>query len=232
MKRSKSYKQVRDSLEALRLYAPSEALDVIKKTSRAKFDETVEVHFNLGIDPRHADQQLRGTLVLPHGSGRDLRVAVIAPDSYHEAARVAGADHVGDDDLIAQIQSGWLEFDILIATPDSMRKLGKLGKLLGSKGLMPNPKSGTVTTQVDTVVRDFKSGKIAYRNDKYGLIHVIIGKCSFEQDKLVENFMTLYQTIIKAKPAKAKGSYIQSLYACATMGPSVAIEPLETKWRL
>ncbi|MBD97184.1 50S ribosomal protein L1 [Candidatus Marinamargulisbacteria bacterium] len=231
MKRSKAYKASVDAVKEAGVTSPLDALKKIKEASFAKFDETVEVHFKLGIDPRHADQQLRGTLVLPHGSGRSLTIAVLAPESYHSDAQLAGADYVGDDDLIEKIQSGWLGFDLLIATPDVMRKLGKLGKVLGSKGLMPNPKSGTVTKDVGSVVKEFKSGKIEYRNDKQGLIHVIIGKCSFSAEQLYDNFSTIHQTISKAKPAKSKGTYMQSIALCSTMGPSVFIETLESKWK-
>jgi large subunit ribosomal protein L1 len=231
VKRSKAYASASDAIKTTDLSSPFDAISAVKNVAFAKFDETVEVHFKLGIDPRHADQQLRGTLVLPHGSGRSLTIAVLAPESYHKEAQDAGADYVGDDDLVEKIQSGWLDFDLLIATPDVMRKLGKLGKVLGSKGLMPNPKSGTVTKDVGSVVREFKSGKIEYRNDKQGLIHVIIGKSSFGVEQLYDNFVAIYQTISKAKPAKSKGTYIQSVAVCSTMSPSMFVEPLESKWK-
>lgn len=231
MKRSKAYVSASDAIKTTTLSSPFDAIASLKQVAFAKFDETVEVHFKLGIDPRHADQQLRGTLVLPHGSGRSLTIAVLAPESYHKEATEAGADFVGDDDLVEKIQSGWLAFDLLVATPDVMRKLGKLGKILGSKGLMPNPKSGTVTKNVAAVVQEFKAGKIEYRNDKQGLIHVIIGKCSFTAEQLYDNFVMIYQTLSKAKPAKSKGTYMQSVSICSTMGPSVFVEPLESKWK-
>lgn len=211
-------------------YSPEQALNLVKEASFAKFDETVEVHFKLGIDPRHADQQLRGTLVLPNGTGKSKRVAVITSPDKVQVAQNAGADEVGGEDLIEKIGTGWFEFDILVATPDMMAKVGKLGRTLGSKGLMPNPKSGTVTTDLEKTVTEFKSGKIEYRNDKYGNIHLVIGKASFGLDALLKNFETVYDTLVKIKPQKAKGVYMRSISFATTMGPGVWVEPQKLKW--
>ena len=230
MSRSKAYQKASEAISA-ELVSPKEGLEAIKSQVFAKFDETVEVHFNLGIDPRHADQQLRGTINLPHGSGCSIRIAVIAPEAQHEAAKKAGADEVGADDLIEKMQGGWLECDLVIATPEMMSKVGRLGKVLGTRGLMPSPKSGTVTKDLEKTVSEFKSGKIEYRNDKQGLIHTILGKASFTAGQLYENFLAIYDIIVKSKPSKAKGVYLKSISFCTTMGPSVSVEPLKVRWK-
>ena len=232
MSRGKKYVESLSKVNRTTLHRPKDALDIIKDVAFAKFDETVEVHFNLGIDPRHADQQLRGTLVLPHGTGKSVKVAVVAQGEKAKEAQSAGADVVGSEDLIEKIQGGFLEFDILVATPDMMSKLGRLGKILGTKGLMPNPKSGTVTNDIEKTVREFKSGKLEYRNDKAGIIHLGIGKVSFAKENLVDNFMMVYDTLLKVKPSKAKGVYLRSISVSSTQGVGVFIEPLKVKWEV
>ena len=203
---------------------PSEAVRLVQETGKAKFDETVELHVRLGVDSRHADQQVRGAVVLPHGTGRTKRVLVIAKGPKADEAKEAGADYVGDDDMIDKIQKeNWFEFDVLIATPDMMGKLGRLGKVLGPKGLMPNPKSGTVTMDITKAVNDVKAGKIEYRLDKSNIIHCPIGKVSFGQEKLEENLKVIMEAIIKAKPAAAKGQYIKSCSIASTMGPGIKV---------
>lgn len=211
-------------------FSPKAAIEAVRGVSYAKFDETFEVHFNLGIDPRHADQQLRGTLTLPNGTGKVNRVAVITSGEKVSDAENAGADAFGSEDLIEKIQGGWLEFDVLIASPDMMAKLGRLGRLLGSKGLMPNPKAGTVSNDISQAVKDFKAGKVEYRNDKNGLIHLPIGKASFSDDQLSENFNLVYDTLIRVKPSKARGTYMKSISFCTTMSPGVFVEPQQQKW--
>jgi len=231
MKRGKKYLEKEALVAVDTLYSPVEAMKLIKQTQVAKFDETVEVHFNLGIDPRHADQQLRGTLSLPHGTGKSVRIVVIAGAEKQAEAKEAGADFVGAEDIIERIQGGWFEFDLVIATPDMMAKLGKLGRALGSKGLMPNPKSGTVTPNVASAVKSFKSGRLEYRNDKGGLIHLRFGKVSFDESSLLDNFVSIYDTLVKAKPSKAKGVYLKSITVCTTMGPGIKLEPLKVRWK-
>jgi len=230
MRQGKKYKECSKLVDRESFYTPSEAFDLAKEASYASFDETVEVHFRLGIDPRHADQQLRGTLVLPNGTGKTTKVAVITQGEKEVQARNAGADEVGGDDLVEKIKGGWFDFDILIASPDMMSKVGQLGRTLGAKGLMPNPKSGTVTPDIEKAVKEFKAGKVEYRNDKYGIIHLGIGKKSFDKDKLLENFELVYNTIQKIKPAKAKGTYIKSVSVSTSMGVGVFIEPMNVKW--
>lgn len=230
MTRGRKYKEKAAQVDKTKLLTPNKAFDLVKNLAFAKFDETVEVHFNLGIDPRHADQQLRGTMVLPHGIGKSVRVAVVAQGEKAKDAQNGGADVVGAEDLIEKMQEGWLEFDVLIATPDMMSKLGRLGKVLGTKGLMPNPKSGTVTTDVEKTVREFKAGKLEYRNDKTGIIHLGIGKVSFTKENLVDNFMMVYDTLLKVKPSKAKGNYLKSISISSSQGVGVFIEPLKVKW--
>ena len=203
----------------------SEALDLAVKTGKAKFDETVEVHVRLGVDSRHADQQVRGAVVLPHGTGKKVRVLVFAKGDKQQAATDAGADFVGAEELVAKIQGGWMDFDVVIASPDMMGVVGRLGKVLGPRGLMPNPKAGTVTPDVAKAVTDAKAGKIEYRLDKTNIIHCPIGKVSFGTEKLQENFDTLLGAIVKAKPAAAKGQYIRSCVVASTMGPGVKINP-------
>ena len=205
-------------------YNLAEALPLVKKTSFAKFDETVEVAMRLGVDPKHADQMVRGTVVLPHGLGKTKRVIVIASGEKVRAAREAGADEVGGDDLVQRIQGGWLDFDAVVATPDMMKSVGRLGKVLGPRGLMPNPKTGTVTMDVEKAVQEVKAGKVEFRVDKTGIIHCAIGKVSFDAAKLADNAHALISTVIKAKPATAKGRYVKSIVVSSTMGPGVPID--------
>ncbi len=208
------------------LYSPAEALELVQKTAKAKFDETVEAHIRLGVDSRHADQQVRGAVVLPHGTGKTVRVLVFAKGEKAREAEEAGADFVGAEELVSKIQNeNWFDYDVVVATPDMMGVVGRLGKLLGPKGLMPNPKAGTVTMDVAKAVKDIKAGKIEYRLDKTNIIHCPIGKVSFGTEKLLENFQTLLDAIIKAKPAAAKGQYLKSVVVASTMGPGIKINP-------
>ena len=208
------------------LYTPSEALELSVKTAKAKFDETVELHVRLGVDPRHADQQVRGAVVLPHGTGKTVRVLVFAKGEKAKEAEAAGADFVGADELVQKIQGeNWFDYDVVVATPDMMGVVGRLGRFLGPKGLMPNPKSGTVTFDVAKAIADIKAGKVEYRVDKTAIIHCPIGKASFGSEKLMENFHTLMDAIVKAKPAAAKGQYIKSVSVSSTMGPGAKINP-------
>jgi large subunit ribosomal protein L1 len=206
------------------VYSLSEAMPLVKKASFVKFDETVEVAMRLGVDPKHADQMVRGTVVLPHGLGKTKRVIVIASGEKVREAREAGADEVGGDDLVQRIQGGWMDFDAVIATPDMMKSVGKLGKVLGPRGLMPNPKTGTVTLDVEKAVQEVKAGKVEFRVDKTGIIHCAIGKASFDAAKLEENAQALIQIVIKAKPATAKGRYVKSIVVSSTMGPGIHID--------
>lgn len=224
-KHGKNYREMAAVIDRQKLYEPAEALGLVKSIAKAKFDETVEVAMRLGVDPRHADQQVRGAVVLPHGTGRTVRVLVFAKGEKAKEAEAAGADRVGAEDVVEDIQKGWLDFDVAIATPDMMGAVGKLGKILGPKGLMPNPKTGTVTFEVGKAVSDSKAGKVEYRVDKTGIIHVPIGKVSFDADKLLGNFRTLMDAVIKAKPSGAKGTYIKSITVSSTMGPGVRIAP-------
>lgn len=224
MKHGKNYQDSVKMVEASKLYDPSEALELCCKTAKAKFDESVELHVRLGVDSRHADQQVRGAVVLPHGTGKKVRVLVFARDDYAKAAEAAGAEYVGAEDLMQKIQSeGWMDFDIVIATPDMMGIVGRLGKVLGPRGLMPNPKAGTVTNDVGRAVQEAKAGKIEYRLDKTNIIHCPIGKVSFGGQKLSENFETLIGAIVKAKPAASKGQYIKSCVVASTMGPGIKV---------
>ena len=228
MKHGKKYLDSVKLIEHLKQYDPEEAVDLITKTSKAKFDETVEISVRLGVDPRHADQQVRGAVVLPHGTGRTIRVLVIAKGPKADEAKAAGADYVGAEDMIAKIQQeNWFEFDVCVATPDMMGMVGRIGRVLGPKGLMPNPKSGTVTMDVTKAVKEIKAGKVEYRLDKTAIIHCPIGKVSFGAQKLAENLQALMEAINKAKPAAAKGTYVRSLYLSSTMGPSVRVNPLK-----
>jgi large subunit ribosomal protein L1 len=204
-------------------YSAADAIELVKKTATAKFDETVEVAFRLGVDPKKADQQIRGAVVLPHGTGKTVRVLVFAKGDKAKEAEAAGADFVGDEDMINKINQGWFEFDAVVATPDMMASVGKLGRVLGPKGLMPNPKTGTVTFDVKRAVEEIKAGKIEYRVDRQGNVHAPIGKISFDNEKLAENFSTLFDTIVKAKPAAAKGTYLKSVTLSSTMGPGVRV---------
>ena len=226
MKKGKKYQEAAKLVEKGKLYDPQEALSVVCKTATAKFDETIELHVKLGVDSRHADQQVRGAVVLPNGTGKKVRVLVFARDDKAEAAKAAGADYVGAEELAQKIQSeNWFDFDVVIASPDMMGVVGRLGRVLGPKGLMPNPKAGTVTMDVAKAVQDLKAGKIEYRLDKTNIIHVPIGKASFTEEQLNENFQTLIDAIIKAKPAAAKGQYIRSATLTSTMGPGVKLNP-------
>ena len=206
-------------------YTLTDAMPVLKKAAFAKFDETVEVAMRLGVDPKHADQMVRGTVVLPHGLGKSKRVIVIASGDKVREGREAGADEVGGDDLVQRIQGGWLDFDAVVATPDMMKSVGRLGKVLGPRGLMPNPKTGTVTLDVAKAVREVKAGKVEFRVDKTGIIHCAVGKVSFEPEKLAENAAALIQSVLKAKPASAKGKYVRSIVISSTMGPGFTIDP-------
>ncbi len=225
MKKGKKYGAAVAKVERERLYAPREAFRLLKETASATFDETVEVHFRLGIDTRQADQQVRGSVSLPHGTGKTVRVAVFAEGDKAREAEAAGADIVGSDDLVEKIQGGFLDFDATVATPDQMSKVGRLGKILGTRGLMPNPKLGTVTMDVGRVVGELKAGKVEYRGDKYGIAHVSIGKASFDETALVENYATVLEEIIRVKPASSKGRYIRSITIASTMGPGIKVDP-------
>jgi len=228
MKRSKRYKEALSKIDRQRQYELSEAIGILKDLPKAKFDETLEIHMNLGVDPRKADQQIRNTIVLPHGTGKDVRVLVFAEGEKAEEASEAGADYVGMDDLMEKISGGWFDFDIVIATPNLMGKIGKLGKMLGPRGLMPNPKVGTVTMDVGRAVQESKAGKIAYRVDKFSNIHVPVGKLSFDQDKLRENILTLVNSILKERPATVKGQFIKSMALTSTMGPGIRLNIADT----
>ena len=227
MKKGKKYRASQELINREALYATNEALDLVKETAKANFDETVEAHIRLGVDSRHADQQVRGAVVLPHGTGKTVRTVVFAKGEKAAEAEAAGADYVGAEELIAKIQNeNWLDFDAAIATPDMMGTVGKLARMLGPRGLMPNPKSGTVTMDIEKAVTEMKAGKIEYRLDKTNIIHVPIGKVSFGTEKLKDNLETLMGAIIKAKPAAAKGTYLRSITLASTMGPGVKVNPL------
>ena len=228
MKRSKRYKEALSKIDRQRQYELSEAIGILKDLPKAKFDETLEIHMNLGVDPRKADQQIRNSIVLPHGTGKDVRVLVFAEGEKAEEASEAGADYVGVDDLMEKISGGWFDFDIVIATPNLMGKIGKLGKILGPRGLMPNPKVGTVTMDVGKAVQESKAGKIAYRVDKFSNIHVPVGKMSFDQDKLKENILTMVSSILKDRPATVKGQFIKSMALTSTMGPGMRLNIPDT----
>ena len=225
MKHGKKYLESAKLVDRATLYDPAEALDLAVKTSSAKFDETVEIHVRLGVDSRHADQQVRGAVVLPNGTGKDVKVAVFAKGDLAKAATEAGADFVGDADLVTKIQGGWMDFDVAIASPDMMGFVGRLGKVLGPRGLMPSPKAGTVTMDVAKAVQEAKAGKIEYRLDKTNIIHVPIGKASFTEEQLSDNFQTLIEAIVKARPSTLKGQYLRSVVLTPTMGPGVKVNP-------
>jgi large subunit ribosomal protein L1 len=226
LKRGKRYIEGEKLIDKSKLYEANEALEICRNTAKSKFDETIEVHVRLGVDSRHADQQVRGAVVLPHGTGRKVRTLVFAKGDNAKAAELAGADFVGAEELATKITSeGWLDFDVVIATPDMMGVVGRLGKILGPRGLMPNPKAGTVTPDVARAVNEAKAGKIEYRLDKTNIIHCVIGKASFDTVKLVENFNMLLGAIVKAKPAASKGQYIKSCAVASTMGPGIRISP-------
>ncbi len=225
MKQGKKFRAAAAKVDRAKLYSLSEAIGLCKSTAFAKFNETVEISMRLGIDPKQSDQMVRGTVVLPHGTGKSIRVAVVASGEKVKEAEAAGADIVGADDLVARIQGGFLDFEALVATPDMMKSLGRLGKILGPRGLMPNPKAGTVTFDVGKAVRDLKAGKIEYRSDKTGVVHAPLGKVSFTDAQLTENTEAVLSAIQKAKPAAAKGKYVRSIYLSSTMGPGIPVDP-------
>ncbi|GGD03588.1 50S ribosomal protein L1 [Thalassobacillus devorans] len=223
-KQSKRYQEAQKLVDREKAYEVKEAVELVKETAKAKFDETVEAAFRLGVDPKKADQQIRGAMVLPHGTGKTQRVLVFAKGEKAKEAEAAGADYVGDQDMINKINQGWFEFDVVVATPDMMAEVGKLGRVLGPKGLMPNPKTGTVTFEVEKAVQEIKAGKVEYRVDKSANIHVPIGKVSFDTDKLVENFEAITETLVKAKPQAAKGTYMKNSAIASTMGPGIKVD--------
>jgi len=224
LKRGKRYRSILEKIDKNKLYSPWEALSLIKEISNANFDEAVEVVIRLGIDPKKADQQVRGTVILPHGTGKIPKVLVFAKGEKVKEAEKAGAEIVGGEDLAEKIKDGFLDFDVAIATPDMMRVVGRLGKILGPRGLMPNPKAGTVTFEVGKAIQDAKKGKVEYRTDKYAIVHLILGKVSFSVKELVENYAILIYEIMKAKPSAAKGKYLRSMYFSSSMGPSVSVD--------
>lgn len=221
----KRYRDASKLVDPNKLYAPDEAIHLIKETARAKFPETVEVHIRLGVDPKHADQQVRGTVVLPAGTGRSVRVLAFAKGDKAKEAEAAGADFVGVEELVEKINGGWLEFDVAVATPDVMNIVGRLGRILGPRGLMPNPKAGTVTFDVAKAVREAKAGKIEFRVDKAGIIHAPIGKANFTEEDLVKNFTALIDALVRARPAAAKGQYLRTITVASTMGPGIKVDP-------
>jgi large subunit ribosomal protein L1 len=228
VKRGKKYLESLKLYDKTQQYSSDEAIDIVLKTAKANFDETIDLAVRLGVDPRHADQQVRGTVVLPHGTGKSVKVLVFAKGEKAKEAEAAGADYVGAEELVAKIQNeNWFDYDVVVATPDMMGVVGRLGKILGPKGLMPNPKSGTVTFDLEKAIKEIKAGKIEYRVDKAGIIHVPIGKKSFGKEKLLENFRAVIDAIIKSKPAAAKGQYIKSVVLSSTMGPGVKVNPLK-----
>ncbi|KAB7704596.1 50S ribosomal protein L1 [Bacillus aerolatus] len=224
-KKGKNFQEAAKLVDRTTAYGLDEAVELVKKTNFAKFDATVEAAFRLGVDPKKADQQIRGAVVLPNGTGKTQKVLVFAKGEKAKEAEAAGADYVGDADFITKIQQGWFEFDVIVATPDMMGEVGKLGRVLGPKGLMPNPKTGTVTFDVTKAVEEIKAGKVEYRVDKAGNIHVPIGKVSFDNEKLVENFNAIFETMLKAKPSAAKGTYMKNVTITSTMGPGIKVDP-------
>ena len=228
MKRGKKYVEAAKAIDRATLYDAADAVALVKKTAVAKFDETIEAHIRTGCDGRHADQQIRGAVVLPHGTGKKVRILVFAKDAKAEEAKAAGAEYVGGEELIPKIQNeNWFEFDVVVATPDMMGVVGRLGRVLGPKGLMPNPKAGTVTMDVTKAVQEIKAGKIEYRLDKTNIIHVPVGKASFTEEQLADNFQTLIDAINKARPAAVKGQYLKSVVLTSTMGPGVKVNPMK-----
>lgn len=224
-KHGKLYREAAAKIDRANLYTPAEAVKLVKDSAHKKFDETVEVHFRLGVDTRKADQNIRGSISLPHGTGKSVRVAVFAEGEKAREAEEAGADVIGSDELVAQIQSGEINFDAAIATPPMMAKVGRIGKILGPRGLMPNPKLGTVTMDVAKMVGELKAGRVEYRADRYGICHVPMGRVSFDDQKLIENYAALYTEILRVKPASAKGKYVKSISMSSTMGPGVKVDP-------
>ena len=222
-KKGKKYQEAAKLIEKGKAYSIEEAIELVKKTNTAKFDASIEVAFRLGVNPKHADQQLRGALVLPNGTGKTKKVLVVTEGAKAEEAKAAGADFVGGKEILEEIKKGWLDFEVVFATPNMMGELGKLGRILGPKGLMPNPKTGTVTMDVEKAVKEVKAGKVTYRTDKVGNVHVMFGKTSFETEKLVENYNTIYETLLKVKPSTAKGTYMKNVSVSSTMGPSVKV---------
>lgn len=227
MSKGKKYSDSLKLIDRTKQYDPEEAIELVKQTAKAKFDETIEISVRLGVDPRHADQQVRGAVVLPHGTGKTVRVLAFVKENRIEEAKAAGADLIADDEIIKKIQGGWFEFDACVATPDMMGVVGRLGRVLGPKGLMPNPKSGSVSPDVTRMISDIKAGKVEYRVDKTAIIHCPVGKASFDAVKLTENLRTLMEAIIKAKPAAAKGTYIKSAVLSSTMGPGIKLNSLK-----
>ena len=227
MNKGKKYSDSLKLIDRTKQYDPGEAVALVKQTAKAKFDETIEISVRLGVDPRHADQQVRGAVVLPNGTGKTVRVLAFVKENRIEEAKAAGADIIADDEIIKKIQGGWFEFDACVATPDMMGVVGRLGRVLGPKGLMPNPKSGSVSPDINRMISDIKAGKVEYRVDKTAIIHCPVGKASFEADKLTENLRTLMEAIIKAKPAAAKGAYIKSAVLSSTMGPGIKLNSLK-----
>ena len=227
-KRGKKYREAVALVDRERAYAPVEALELAKKTSYASFDTTVEIHLRMGVDPRHADQQVRGVVLLPKGTGKEVRILVFAEGEADRIAREAGADYVGSDDLVAEIGKGWLDFDIAIATPPMMRKVGRLGRVLGPRGLMPSPKAGTIVNEDDLerVIQEARQGRVEYRVDKTANIHVAVGKTSFTTEDLVENMAAVMEAIVKARPAASKGSYVRKITVCNSMGPGIRVDPV------
>ena len=223
-KAGKKYQEACKLVEAGKFYTAAEAMDLVKKTATAKFDESIELHVRLGVDPKYPDQQVRGAIVLPNGTGKTKRVLVFAKGEKVKEAEAAGADFVGSDEIVQKIQGGWLDFDVAVATPDMMGTVGCLGRILGPRGLMPNPKLGTVTMDLQKAISEVKAGKVEYRTDKAGNVHVVIGKASFDAEKLQQNFQALMDTLIRVKPAAAKGQYIRSITVSATMGPGVPVQ--------
>jgi len=228
-KRGKKYRQVAQLVDRTRTYSPAEAIELARKTSPTNFDATVEVHLNMGVDPRHADQQVRGVVLLPHGTGKQVRILVFAEGEAEKIAQEAGADYVGTDELIKKIQDGWLDFDVAIAIPQVMGKVGRLGRILGPRGLMPSPKTGTIVQPDDLprLIREARKGRVEFRVDRTGNIHVPIGKVSFSNEQLLENFAALMEAIIRAKPSGVKGQYVKKVYVTTTMGPGIKVNPLE-----
>ncbi len=226
MSKGKAYQNAAQKIDRAQLYEPAQAIQLVKDISTAKFDETVEVHIKLSVDPRHADQQVRGTVSLPHGTGKTRRVLVFAKGEKIKEAENAGADYVGSEELAEKIQGGWFDFDVAVATPDMMGVVGKLGKILGPRGLMPNPKAGTVTFDIERTIKELKAGRIEFRVDKTAIVHAPIGRVSFDVDKLMENLNAFAEALMKAKPAAAKGQYMRSVSVCSTMGPGVKINPV------